>query len=161
MKTAGFDHGSAIEFRSGGPSELKRVINLKLKMFEEVGVGSLVIPDAEAEISSVYGALLECGDLQHFVAVHETQIVACAVGIVKREAPFCFISPGFYGFLADVYTHPDFRRRGCAAILTQLALDWLKVKGVRTVRLIPSSAASPLYRRLGFRESGELSIVLQ
>ena len=78
------------------------------------------------------------------------------MGILKRDVPFCFFRPSFYGFLADVYTIPEKRRCGHAKQLTQEALSWLKQKGVGRIALLSSELARPMYEEFGFQASGEL-----
>ncbi|MCE2447256.1 MAG: GNAT family N-acetyltransferase [Candidatus Latescibacteria bacterium] len=145
-----------IEYRIGTLAELATVVSFKIRMFQEVGADTLLADDASSTIGQEYERLFQKEDLQHFVAVEEEEIVACAVGLIKRDTPFCFFRTPFYGFVADVYTVPESRRLGHARQLTHEVLSWLERKGVRTVRLQPSAQAKSLYKELGFQESGEM-----
>jgi GNAT superfamily N-acetyltransferase len=49
-----------------------------------------------------------------------------------------------------VLVDPDYRRRGIATRLTEKALDYLRGRGVRTVKLDATPAGRPVYERLGF-----------
>lgn len=151
----------AAEYRIGTLAELNIVVSFKIRMFQEVGADSLLADDADVAVEREYGRLLKDGDLQHFVALEDGNVVACAVGLIKRDPPFCFFRIPFYGFVADVYTIPENRRRGHARQLTQEVLSWLEQKGVRMVRLIPSGPAQPMYEQLGFQESGEMVLHIE
>jgi predicted GNAT family acetyltransferase len=145
-----------IEYRMGTASDLGTVVSFKIRMFQELRAHSLLSEEAPSTIKREYGRLLEAGDLQHFVATEDGDIVACAIGMIKRDPPFCFFRIPFYGFVTCVYTVPASRRRGHALQLTQMVLSWLKQKGVGIVRLIPTGASRPMYEKIGFRESGEM-----
>ncbi|HKB06309.1 MAG TPA: GNAT family N-acetyltransferase [Gemmataceae bacterium] len=49
-----------------------------------------------------------------------------------------------------VLVDPDYRRRGIATRLMEKALDYLRGRGVRTVKLDATPAGRPVYERLGF-----------
>lgn len=146
-----------VVYRAGTSADLTTVVSLKLRMFEELGVvDAQLVNEPAIAIQREYERLFAVGDLQHFVAVEDGQVVACAVAILKRDPPFCFFRPPFYGFLADVYTVPENRRRGHAKRLTQEALSWLRQKGVERITLLSSELARPMYEEFGFHTSGEL-----
>ena len=57
---------------------------------------------------------------------------------------------GRWAHIANVYTHPDHRRRGLARWLMQAVLEWCASNGMDLVTLSPSEEARPLYESLGF-----------
>lgn len=55
--------------------------------------------------------------------------------------------------VVNVWTQPDWRRRGLARALVTRCLDAARERGVTRVSLGTSEAARPLYTSLGFRAS--------
>jgi GNAT superfamily N-acetyltransferase len=55
-----------------------------------------------------------------------------------------------------VLVHPAFRRRGVASALMDVALEYLRRRGVITVKLDATAAGRPVYERLGFVAEGRL-----
>lgn len=55
-----------------------------------------------------------------------------------------------------VLVHPEFRQRGIATTLIRRALDYLRMRGVSTIRLDATPAGRPLYERQGFVPEGNL-----
>lgn len=53
-------------------------------------------------------------------------------------------------WIGMVLVDPDYRRRGIATRLMELALDYLRGRGVRTIKLDATSAGRPVYEQLGF-----------
>lgn len=56
--------------------------------------------------------------------------------------------------LMNVYTAPAFRRRGIARMLVTALMDEARQRGATEISLDATEAGRPLYRSLGFRESG-------
>src|SRR5262245_48318354 len=63
---------------------------------------------------------------------------------------------GKEGYIGNVYTQPDYRRRGFARALMQVVLNWCQENGITGVFLRPSEVARPLYKGLGFEEDNVL-----
>jgi GNAT superfamily N-acetyltransferase len=54
------------------------------------------------------------------------------------------------GWIAMVLTHPDARGRGYASRLTARAVEWLRGRGTRWMKLDASHLGQPVYERMGF-----------
>jgi GNAT superfamily N-acetyltransferase len=63
-------------------------------------------------------------------------------------------------YVSNVYVMPPWRRKGIAAHLTSLTVEWAKTKGCETVRLRTSKMGRPVYESLGFVPSEELELRL-
>jgi GNAT superfamily N-acetyltransferase len=58
----------------------------------------------------------------------------------------------------NVYTEPEYRRRGLARILMNKALKWCRTQGIRTVTLHASDKGRKLYELLGFEQTDEMRL---
>lgn len=141
-------------------NELPRIVELKLAMFIESGHIALLAANARHIILNDYQHLYAVNKAQHFVARLDECIVAMAGVFVKSDLPFRYFRSSTYGFIGDVYTEPSFRDRGIATRLNQEALRWLKTKDIEMVRLLASNAGRPLYEKLGFVPTDEMSLLL-
>lgn len=108
-----------------------------------------------AEWRSTYAgylaALVGRGDARVLVARSEERLVGFGVGRITLLPPF--FADRRRGFIQDVFTHPDYRRRGIALRLVETLLDWLREEEVGTVELTVASnnaEAIRLWERLGF-----------
>ncbi|MBE1488101.1 GNAT family N-acetyltransferase [Plantactinospora soyae] len=77
-------------------------------------------------------------------------LAACAVGTVEYRLGGPSNPGGEVGYVFNVATDPDHRRRGYSRRCMTALLDWYRDRGIRTVDLRASEAAEPLYRSLGF-----------
>ncbi|HEY7351669.1 MAG TPA: GNAT family N-acetyltransferase [Terriglobales bacterium] len=64
------------------------------------------------------------------------------------------------GNILNVYTAPEFRRRGIARRLLDAVLDWCNVNKVDFVILHASDEGRSLYQSLGFQPGNEMRIKL-
>jgi len=88
------------------------------------------------------------------------QSIAAGTGLWLMDWPPHMIGRGVRGNILNVYTARDFRRRGLARELMQVALDWCRPQGVDVVVLHASPAARPLYESMGFNATNEMRIQL-
>ncbi|MGH2454399.1 MAG: GNAT family N-acetyltransferase [bacterium] len=109
-----------------------------------------------AEWRSTYAgylaALVGRGDARVLVARSEERLVGFGVGRITLLPPF--FADRRRGFIQDVFTHPDYRRRGVALRLVETLLDWLREEEVGTVELTVATnnaEAIRLWERLGFQ----------
>ena len=77
--------------------------------------------------------------------------VAGTGALVVREQPGSFKNPsGKMGYIMNMYTVPEFRRRGiCSAILKKL-IDTGRGMGIHAFELHATKEGEPVYRRSGF-----------
>ncbi len=136
--------------------ELKQIVALKMAMFRDTHLGLQFRPDVEEYIFKDYQSLYEKDDIRHFTKSENGTLVAMAGAFIKHDHPFCYLDPPYYGYIGDVYVHPDYRKRGWATQLSRLCIDWLKSKDVSVIRLLAASAARPIYEKLGFQPSDEM-----
>lgn len=74
---------------------------------------------------------------------------ACEGGQVVGTTTTTTYGPDL-AWVGMVLVDPDYRRRGVATALTERALDYLRERGVRTIKLDATPAGRPVYERLGF-----------
>jgi predicted N-acetyltransferase YhbS len=76
-----------------------------------------------------------------FVAVQDTTVIGTVTTITYSQA---------LSWIGMMLVHPEYRRQGIARRLMSRALEHLKDRGVRTVRLDATPAGAPVYEKLGF-----------
>ena len=101
----------------------------------------------------------EAGELQCFAARDDGQVIGMAIASLVSDYRFAVFGER-RGYVNAVFVAPQCRARGIGRALTDAAVAWLSARGCVTVRLRPSAKAKPLYRRMGFTESGELALDL-
>jgi GNAT superfamily N-acetyltransferase len=97
-----------------------------------------------------------------FVVDHEEpgRLAACAVGTIDHRLASPRFANGLAGYVYNVATDPDSRRRGCSRACMEGLIGWFREHGVARVDLWASDEGGPLYRSLGFRDHGAPSLRL-
>jgi GNAT superfamily N-acetyltransferase len=63
-------------------------------------------------------------------------------------------------FIINVFTDPEFRRRGIAHTVVGVLVDWCRTQGFHSVRLMASDDGRPLYQSMGFFPTREMKLEL-
>jgi ribosomal protein S18 acetylase RimI-like enzyme len=83
------------------------------------------------------------------------------VGVLMLNLLVSLEHAGEVGWIEELYVRPDYRKRGLATRLLDLALDWAEARGLRAVDLEvglesggehDAAAAAHLYEKKGFRK---------
>ena len=76
--------------------------------------------------------------------------------ILPRPVDDVTIGEGRQGTIVNVFTEPEWRRRGIAGLLMQEIINWSKTEKVDRLILHASDDGRPVYEKLGFKESNEM-----
>jgi ribosomal protein S18 acetylase RimI-like enzyme len=90
-----------------------------------------------------------------------TGLAACAVGIIEERLGNPANISGLTGYVFNVSTDPDFRRRGHARACMEALLAWFRDRGVGAVDLRASADGEPLYADLGFVRTADPAMRLR
>ncbi|MFR0781436.1 MAG: GNAT family N-acetyltransferase [Coprococcus sp.] len=92
-------------------------------------------------------------DLMVYVARNEKDIVSCAFLLLIVEKP---MSPSFItgktGTVLNVYTKPEYRKKGYAKKIMNMMLEDAKAENVSIIELKATEDGYSLYRSVGFED---------
>src|SRR5262249_36433328 len=101
------------------------------------------------------------GEYLAWLAFTTAQSVVAGAGLWLMDWPPHMLGSGARrGNILNVYTEPEFRRRGLARRLMEAALRWSKANQVDLVILHASKEGRALYESLGFQASNEMRLKL-
>jgi len=153
-------------FRFARVEDVPILASYRLRMFQEMDAneGKNYDPHELAELEAVFSqhALprMDCEELVAWVVELEGQVAACAAVSVLPTVP----APGRmemrWALLHNVYTLPEFRGRGLARRLVEMAADWCRQKGFGSLALNASAAGRPLYESMGFKPTNQMAMKL-
>ena len=105
----------------------------------------------QASLPSYYEKHLN-KDLIVYVARDEMDIVSCAfLLIVEKPMSPSFIT-GKTGTVLNVYTKPEYRKKGYAKELVTMMLEEAKAEGVSIIELKATEDGYSLYKSVGFED---------
>ena len=149
-----------ITIREAVPSESAIILHHRRSMFRDMGEGSVEELDRMVEVAGSWlGQALSDGSYRHWLALDRSGRVAGGGGVLLCPWP---PSPKYLctqrAVILNVYTEPEFRKRGIARLIMQTSVAWVKQQGFRAVNLHASKEGRPLYEKLGFEATNEMRL---
>jgi GNAT superfamily N-acetyltransferase len=135
-----------IMIREAAPSESAIILHHRRSMFSDMGEGTVEELDQMVEVAGPWLAqALSDGSYRHWLALDRSGRVAGGGGVLLCPWP---PSPKYRctqrAVILNVYTEPEFRKRGIARRIMQTCLAWVKQQGFRAVNLHASADGRPL-----------------
>ena len=99
------------------------------------------------------------GDQTTVLAVDGGRTAGCATLCYIRIMPTVSHPSGKRAHLMNVYTDPAWRRRGIAYHMVSMLIMEARDRGATEISLDATPSGRPLYRKLGFTDSGECMVL--
>ncbi|MCL2408532.1 MAG: GNAT family N-acetyltransferase [Oscillospiraceae bacterium] len=100
---------------------------------------------------SYFEKWIPSGNLLVFVAEDNDETCSTAFLSIVERPPRNADTSNLVGTVYNVYTYPQYRRKGIATKVMAALLDEAKVLGVASVDLLATDDGKPLYEKLGFQ----------
>jgi GNAT superfamily N-acetyltransferase len=146
--------------RRASTADLDTLVEHRRAMFQDMGyTDQEAMQSMSAKFRPWLLARLEAGDYLAWVISTPGGSIAAGAGLWLMDWPPHMVGKGARrGNILNVYTHPDFRRRGLARELMKTALAWCGENGVDTVILHASDSGRTLYEAMGFAPTNEMRL---
>lgn len=146
---------SSIHIQAATPADLSALLDLRLQMFEEMGIAGDAAAQAHLrQISETFFAQgMASGQCSSWLAVTaEGRGVACGSVALFSRPPYPGNLQGLEAYLLNMYTHPDWRKLGLARRILHAAQAHARAKGCAKMWLMASEMGQALYAENGFVE---------
>lgn len=139
--------------------DLNHLVHHRLAMFEEMGFqDAAALKCVENASREYFNKSLRSGTYVAWLARGSNEQVVGGGGIVIADWP------GYPGetraeraWILNMYTEPAARRFGVARRILEIMVEWCRARGFSMVSLHASSAGRPIYERVGFQQTNEMS----
>ncbi len=147
-----------MNYRKAGKEDITQLSKLRKKQL--IDEGSLASRDISGELKYYFDSALEGGTLICWVAEEKGEIVATG-GLCFFQLPPTFTNPaGHISYITNMYTKPEYRRKGIASKLLELVTDEAAQRNNK-VLLHASNMGRSLYIKTGFKDAeGFMSLTL-
>lgn len=106
--------------------------------------------DIDAELDTFFRKWLVSKDFLQLIAEENGKLLSTAA-IVYYDLPPSFTNKiGVRGYVTNVYTAPEHRRKGLSKMLLEKLLENARSRGIKKIWLGASKLGRPLYEKLGF-----------
>jgi GNAT superfamily N-acetyltransferase len=139
--------------------ELPIAASFWLAMYEEAGLwqASDFVPDWRERYVRYFERRITAGEAQLFVALEGERIIGTAGAVLADGYP-TIVHGLRFGYIFGVRVEPEFRGRGLATSLTRATIAFLHELRCVRIRLHASKMGRPIYERIGFIPTNEMSL---
>ena len=162
QSNASAPRSSGIRIRETNAEDIEEILQHRRLMFLDMGhpegVLDVIVQSCRPHIQSY----LAEGSYRGWFAVTDEGRVAAGVGLLITPLVSGPLAPENVNraYLLNVYTYPEFRKRGLARELTQKAIDYCRAEGFKVLWLHASKYGRPLYESMGFEATNEMKLII-
>jgi len=146
--------------REAKPNECVIILHHRRSMFRDMGEGTVEELDRMVEVAGPWLArALADGSYRHWLTLDGSGRVVGGGGVLLCPWPANPKDPCTQrAVILNVYTEPEFRKRGIARQVMLTILAWVKEQGFHSVNLHASPDGRQLYEKLGFEATNEMRL---
>jgi GNAT superfamily N-acetyltransferase len=142
--------------------DIPEILQQRTLIYEDMGLGE---PEALSRMVFTSREYLTqavpSGSFRGWFATIENQVVAGGAVILVPWPSHTYDGECRRANILNVYTYPQFRRRGIARQLMQFMIEWCRSQGLAMVYLHASEDGRTLYESLGFEPTTEMRLKLR
>ncbi len=152
-----------ITIRQATLTDIPEIVRLRRMMFESMGFNNLTRLQASDAASETYFARsIPNGTFYGWLAVTSNGMAVSSGGVViGHHPPGPNNLPGKIGYIMNIVTEPNYRRRGLARQMMDTIMQWLAEQGIQLMSLHATEIGQPLYKTLGFVETSEMRLKIE
>jgi GNAT superfamily N-acetyltransferase len=158
------------QIRQANPDDASIIGWHRARMFQDMGlVPNELFDPFRTKALDRLGKALASGDYFGWLVSQRNvpqEIIAGAGVIIREVPPFPIrhkdgeitIAEGRQGLIVNVFTEPEWRRRGLAKLLMNTIITWSREQNLDGLVLHASDDGRALYEQLGFISTTEMSL---
>lgn len=128
-------------------ADIDILVDLRLRFLEDIGYAGKGVDNA---VRDYMLDAIPRGQFAAWVAEGDSGIIATSGLVFNQKVPHGRNPSGREGFVLNMYTLPEWRRRGIATALMKTIVQHVRQQGVTCIRLHASNDGVGIYRKLGF-----------
>jgi GNAT superfamily N-acetyltransferase len=148
--------------REATTDDIPEILEQRKRMYQDMGHRE---PEALSRMIFTSRQFLEqaipTGSFRGWLASADDRIVAGGAVLLSPWPSHTYDGECRRATILNVYTYPEFRRRGIARQLMGTMIDWCRDQGLAVVYLHASPDGRPLYEALGFEPTAEMRLKLR
>jgi len=151
-----------LAIREALTNDIPELLRQRRRMYEDMNYKDSTTLDAMVSVSEGYLVkAMADGSFRAWLACQSERVVAGGAVIVTPWPAHPYDLECRRATILNVYTYPEYRRRGIARKLMEVMIEWCKLQGLARVTLHASDDGRHLYESLGFELSNEMRLKLR
>lgn len=139
-----------MKIREANAKDIKQIVQLRMKLFVEVGEISHEDASPELKATTLQYFQENMNVTKSWVAEYSGKIVAVGTLSLFFRPPYPGNLLGKEGYLLNMYTLPEYRKKRCGQGILENILAYARQAQLGKVWLHASTVGRPLYEKVGF-----------
>ena len=157
------EHVQNIEFRKATPEDIDVLVRTRIEVLRAANglTGATDMSKVEKQSHEYYKKALADETHTAYLVFDHGQFIAAGGISYYRVMPTYHNPTGRKGYIMNMYTRPECRRKGIAFHTLDLLVQDARGKGITSVSLEATAAGRPLYEKYGFSGmKNEMELIL-
>lgn len=142
-----------MKYRKANNNDINKLVELRKKQLVDEGLEPNI--DIDSELSIFFKNKLSDGTLIQWLVEDKEEIIACGAVVFYEFPPSYTNKTGKKAYIANMYTHENYRGQGIATKLLTRLVEEVRISGVSKIWLGASKMGRPVYKKFGFIETDE------
>ncbi len=153
---------SKVSIRKATATDIPEILRQRVHMYEDMHYTDASLLAEMARLAATYlEESIHNGTFHAWLACDQDRPIAGGAVIISPWPAHPYDLECRRATILNVYTDPEYRRRGIARQLMQTMISWCKTEGLARVTLHASDDGRHLYESLGFESSNEMRLKLR
>jgi len=140
-------------YRIATINDIEILVEIRKKQLIDEGIEPAI--NIDKELFDFFDEKINDGSLVEWVVEDGAEIVATAAIVFYQFPPTYTNKTGWKGYITNMYTSGNYRKRGIATTLLQKLVEEAHLRNVKKIWLGASYLGRPVYERFGFKDTGE------
>jgi GNAT superfamily N-acetyltransferase len=151
-----------IIIREGSIADIPEIARQRRRMCEDMNYTDAVALATMVTVTADYlNKAIPEGSFRSWLACDNARVVAGGAVVISSWPAHAYDLECRRATILNVYTEPEYRRRGIARLIMETMIAWCKQEGFARVSLHASERGRHLYESLGFEDSNEMRLNLR
>ncbi len=137
-----------VNYRKANIEDIDKIVELRIKLLIEEAAAPTI--DIENELKQYFNSELN-KTVVVVLAEENGEIVATSSVLFQQYPPSFSTKSGMRAYVTNVYTCPEYRRKGISTILMDMLVKEVKKRDVPYIWLWATNEGVPLYKKYGFK----------
>ena len=139
-------------YKRAGTEDIELLVKVRLEVLRAANHLSddTQMAFVEQQSREYYEEFLQTGTHVAYLVFHEEKIIGAGGISFFRVMPTWHNPTGWKAYIMNMYTTPDYRRKGIAYHMLELLKEKEKNRGIKHISLEATDMGRPLYERYGF-----------
>jgi GNAT superfamily N-acetyltransferase len=154
--------GPSIIIREASIADIPEIARQRRRMCEDMNYTDAVALATMVTVTADYlNKAIPEGSFRSWLACDNARVVAGGAVVISSWPAHAYDLECRRATILNVYTEPEYRRRGIARRIMETMIAWCKQEGFARVSLHASERGRHLYESLGFEDSNEMRLNLR